>query len=125
TAGLAARRSTPDEVAHVRREAGELAAATHPGDRRRADARLRVLVTVAAQSPRLYRAEVGLQAEIGTLLWLTLGDDDVHRDEVGRVTELVDALDRRDPAAARDAAEGRVRAANAHLLDLRISLEDG
>jgi len=122
-AAYAARRGTADDHAQIRTAASDFAAATEPGERRRADARLRVLVAVTAQSPRLYRAEVDLQAEIGTLLWLTLDDDAVHGTEAAHTRRLVSQIARRHPDAARSVAEERVRGASARLIDLRITDE--
>lgn len=122
-AAYAARRASADDVAQLDRVVEVFATAVDGGARRRADAQFRVHVATTAQSTRLYRAEVGLQAEIGTLLWLTLDDDDRHRAELAMVRELVAAIGRADADTAHRVAEARVREASARLIDLRIEEE--
>lgn len=123
SAAYAARRRTPHDVTQLRAATEAYAVATKAGVRRRADAHLRVVLATVAQSPRLYRAEIGLQAEIGTLLWLASVGDDVHREDVEAVRVLVDAVDRGDVETARAESEARVRRATARLVDLRINEE--
>lgn len=123
TAAYAARRGTTDEVDQICLAGDQFAAASDVGARRQADARLRVLIAATAQSPRLYTAEVELQAEIGTLLRLTLELDDSYRRDVALVTELCAALRDSDETRARQAAEQRVREATARLIELRIDRE--
>lgn len=122
-AAYAAQRGTPDEIDQIRGAAERFAAAADVGARRQTDARLRLLIATTAQSPRLYAAEVELQAEIGTLLRLTFELKDAFRHDAELVTELVVALRAADAARARHAAEQRVRAATARLTELRIDLE--
>lgn len=122
-AALAATRASADDVRMLRAAEAEFARATEPGARRRADARLRMLTAVAAQSPRLYHAEVDLQAEIGMLLWLVL-DDASHADEVSGAATMVAAIEARDADGARRAAADRVHAATTRLLDHRLLQED-
>ncbi|HWU33226.1 MAG TPA: GntR family transcriptional regulator [Marmoricola sp.] len=122
-ASIAAKRCTPYDLEQIQRAVAEFASASDGGERRLADARLRVLTTVLAQSPQLYRAEVDLQAEFGTLLWLTLDDDEAHDSEVALVKSLLSALEQGDPDAARTAAEQRIREATARLINLRIAEE--
>ncbi|MBO9523978.1 MAG: FadR family transcriptional regulator [Nocardioidaceae bacterium] len=122
-AALAARRSSPEDVDRLRRVAGQLASAPDAGARRRADAHFSIEVAVAAQSPRLYREEVDLQAEVGTLLWLALGDDDSHAEVVTSSQALVEAVAGRDAEAARSAAESRVADATVRLIDFKLNQE--
>lgn len=122
-AALAARRSSPEDLDRLRRVADQLATAPDAGARRRADAHFNIEVAVAAQSPRLYREEVDLQAEVGTLLWLALGDDHSHAEVVTSSQALVDAVAARDQQAARTAAEGRVADATVRLIDFKLNQE--
>ena len=122
-AALAASRASEDDVQALSRALTQLAEAADAGARRRADARFRVLTAVAAQSPRLYRAEVDLQAEIGMMLWLVL-DDDSRAEELAQVSAILAAIESRAPDAARSAAEQRVRGATTRLLDHRLLQED-
>ncbi|WGL54181.1 GntR family transcriptional regulator [Nocardioides sp. BP30] len=122
-AALAAARASDDDVRMLRATRDELAAAIDAGAWRRADARFRVLIAVAAQSPRLYRAEIDLQAEVGTLLWLGF-DACTHDEELACCTDILDAVEARRSDDARRAAERRVRDATARLIDHRLSKED-
>ena len=81
-ARLAAERATPDDVQRLTAVCDSLELAKGLGGRRRADAQFHIEVAATAQSTRLYRAEVSLQAEVGTLLWLAFGDDESHRGTV-------------------------------------------
>ena len=122
-AALAARRAGPDEVGRLQRVVRQLEEATDAAERRRADAQFGIELAVAAQSTRLYREEIQLQAEVGTLLWLAFGDDDSHAETVEACNALVDAVADRDHAAARAAAERRVADATARLIDFKLSKE--
>ena len=126
-AALAAQRSSADDVRLLRATWQELAQAPDVGSRRRADARLRVLLAVAAQSPRLYRAEIDLQAEVGTLLWLaseTVSRPQQHAGDLERCAELLDAIEERAAERARVLARQRVHDATARLIDHRLNQED-
>lgn len=123
-ARLAAERATPDDVRRLTAVCDSLENAEGLGGRRRADAQFHIEVAATAQSTRLYRAEVSLQAEVGTLLWLAFGDDESHRRTVESCREVVAAIDRTDGDAARTAAEERVADSTARLIDLRLALED-
>jgi DNA-binding FadR family transcriptional regulator len=123
-ARLAAERATPDDVQRLVAVCDSLESAKGLGGRRRADAQFHIEVAATAQSTRLYRAEVSLQAEVGTLLWLAFGDDESHRRTVRSCRDVVAAIDRTDGDAARTAAEERVADSTARLIDLRLALED-
>ena len=122
-ARLAAERATPDDVQRLTAVCDSLELAEGLGGRRRADAQFHIEVAATAQSTRLYRAEVSLQAEVGTLLWLAFGDDESHRGTVQSCRDVVAAIDRTDGDAARAAAEERVADSTARLIDLRLALE--
>jgi GntR family transcriptional repressor for pyruvate dehydrogenase complex len=123
-ARLAAERATPQDVKRLNAGCDALDGAVGAGARRRADAHFHIEVAATAQSTRLYRAEVSLQAEVGTLLWLAFGDDESHRLTVQSCRTVVEAIGRGDPDAARAAAEERVADSTARLIDLRLAMED-
>jgi DNA-binding FadR family transcriptional regulator len=123
-ARLAAERATPQDVKRLNGVCDALDSAVGAGARRRADAQFHIEVAATAQSTRLYRAEVSLQAEVGTLLWLAFGDDQSHRLTVQSCRTVVAAIGRTDPDAARAAAEERVADSTARLIDLRLAMED-
>jgi DNA-binding FadR family transcriptional regulator len=123
-ARLAAERASPEDVARLSWIADHLEHATDPGARRRADSQFHIDVAATSQSPRLYREEVYLQAEFGTMLWLAFGDDASHATMVASCRQIVDAIDRGDPEKARHRAEEWVADSTARLIDFRLSLED-
>jgi GntR family transcriptional regulator, transcriptional repressor for pyruvate dehydrogenase complex len=124
SARLAAERATPEDVDRLRGVCDALETAEGAGARRRADGQFHIEIAATAQSTRLYRAEVSLQAEVGTLLWLAFGDDESHRGTVRSCRTVVDAIARADGEAARAAAEERVADSTARLIDLRLAMED-
>jgi len=126
-AALAAERSSGDDVRLLRATYEELAASQDAGARRRADARFRVLLAVAAQSPRLYRAEIDLQAEVGTLLWLAsekADGTDAHRADLEHCAVILEAIEERVSERARCVAERRVRDATARMIEHRLTEEE-
>src|SRR3954451_17466265 len=123
-ARLAAERATSDDVERLTAVCDSLESAEGLGGRRRADAQFHIEVAATAQSTRLYRAEVSLQAEVGTLLWLAFGDDESHRRTVRSCRDGVAAIDRTEGERARAAAEERVTDSTAHLIELSLTLED-
>jgi DNA-binding GntR family transcriptional regulator len=122
-ADLAAARASEDDVRGLRGAVQDLTAAAPGGPWRRADARLRVLIAVAAQSPRLYHAEVELQAEVGLLLWLA-SDASVREDDLAATETIVAAIEARRRDRARDAAEERVRVATRRLIEDKLATEE-
>lgn len=119
SAALAAERSIADEVDGLRRHLERLRDADTAFHRGACDGQLAVAVAAAAQSARLTREEMALRAEVGELLWLGLDDDD-HRELVRRRRSLVDAIDRRRPARARELAEAQVVLETERLIALRL-----
>ncbi|WP_197094159.1 FadR/GntR family transcriptional regulator [Nonomuraea sp. SBT364] len=107
-ARLAALRASADNVARLRHVLGRLDAATSVGERRRADGRFHIEVAAAAQSVRLTRAEIDIQSEVGELLWLPYGAAADPRDVVRGHTQVIDAIEARDPARARALTEEHI-----------------
>lgn len=66
-------------------------------------------VGVAAQSARLVRAEIALQSEVGSVLWLSHAHDGDPALADQRHAELVEAVGRGDSRSARAAAEEHAR----------------
>lgn len=122
-ARLAAERATAQDVARLDAVCDDLENAIGPGARRRADGHFHIEVAATAQSTRLYRAEVSMQAEVGTLLWLAFGDDESHRRTVESCRTIVAAIGDADGDAARAAAEERVADSTTRLLDVRLRME--
>ena len=69
-AKLAAARASGADVRRLHTLVRQLSAASTLGSRIRADSRFHIEVAQASQSERLTRLEVGLQTQLGELLWL-------------------------------------------------------
>ena len=72
-AKLAAARASGADVRRLYTLVRQLSAASTLGSRIRADSRFHIEVAQASQSERLTRLEVGLQTQLGELLWLPPG----------------------------------------------------
>lgn len=119
-ARLAARRATPVEIARLRRAHDQIVAAPTESERRRAESHLQIEIAAVAQSPLLFRDEVGMQAEIGPLLWLGTGHEEVHLHTAGLAGAVVDAIANGDGEKARALTEDRIVRWTAHLVELRL-----
>jgi GntR family transcriptional repressor for pyruvate dehydrogenase complex len=119
-ARLAARRATPADLARLRRALEQLDSAGSDGERRRAENHLQIEIAAVAQSPLLFREEVGMQAEMGPLLWLGPAHEAVHERTDALAAEVVAAIESRDGERARELTEERVAAWTAHLVELRL-----
>lgn len=123
-ARLAAARASSDNIARLRDFADRLARATSVGARRRADGRFHIEVAAAAQSARLTRQEIDLQAEVGELLWLPLGEAVVQEDAVDQHRGLLAAIEAEDGDRARALAEHHVEQAIARLIEFHLRLAE-
>lgn len=108
-ARLAAERSAGPELATLRALAAEFAAARTAADRCRLDGRLHVELAATAQSSRLTRQEIALQAETGDLRWLPWAEAVPAAEEDEHHRLLLAAISARDGARARELAEQHVR----------------
>jgi GntR family transcriptional regulator, transcriptional repressor for pyruvate dehydrogenase complex len=119
---LAAYRAGEQEVALITATVSDLESATHAAARRRAEFRFQVELAAAAQSPRLTRATISLQSEVGPLLWLaTVGDAD-RADVLRRHREILAAVAAGDGTRARSHAVAHVHAALARAIALQLTL---
>ncbi len=119
-ARLAARRATPVEIARLRRAHAQIVAAPTEGERRRAESHLQIEIAAVAQSPLLFREEVGMQAELGPLLWIGAGHAEVLLHTAGLAGDVVEAIANGDGDKARALTEDRVVRWTAHLVELRL-----
>ncbi|MFR9729291.1 FadR/GntR family transcriptional regulator [Saccharopolyspora sp. MS10] len=117
---LAAERATTAELAALRSLAAEFAAAGEAAERRRLDGRLHIEIAAAAQSSRLTRQEIALQAETGPLRWLPFAEAIPHREEAEQHRAILAAIGARDGARARALAEHHVRAGVRRLVEFRM-----
>lgn len=119
---LAAQRASPENVYRLAEQASRLGGAASRSDRRRIDGRFHLELAAAAQSARLTKAEVALQAEVGDLLWLALDSEAHLRQTVHDHHRLTRAVERRNANTARRLAEKHVAAETTELLDARLAL---
>jgi DNA-binding FadR family transcriptional regulator len=115
---LAAERAGEQDLALIADSVGALERATDAGARRRAESRFHVELAAAAQSPRLTRAVIDMQPEIGPLLWSA-----VRREEVlQRHREILAAVLAGDGATARALTVAHLYAALAGAGAVQLTL---
>lgn len=117
---LAAERATTDELDALRGLAADFATATTTADRRRLDGRLHIEIAAAAQSSRLTRQEITLQAETGALRWLPWAEAIPHAGETEQHAAILTAIGDGDGLRARALAEEHVRAGIRRLVEFRL-----
>ncbi|MQA10240.1 MAG: FCD domain-containing protein [Pseudonocardiaceae bacterium] len=119
---LAAERAGEEDVATLHGLVDQLESASAPGDRRRADARFHIEIAAAAQSSRLTRQEIALQAEVGELLWMPSSEAILHRDAVAEHREILSAIEDRDGQLARSIAERHIHRGIERLIEFHLRL---
>ncbi len=129
-ARLAAERATQDFVVRLLAYVEHLQDTGNVRDRARLDGRFRIEVAAAAQSVRLARAEMQIEAEVSALRWLPLltpeADEDIssaeayHADVMDSHRALVDAISDSQASTAQQVAEQRVDRDLQRLLILHI-----
>lgn len=119
---LAADRAGPEEIALLSKGVAELGRAPDADARRRAESRFHVDVAAAAQSPRLTREVIGLQSEVGPLLWLAATTGAARAEVRLRLTGILDAVREGDGRHARAEAVAHVYAAQARASALQLTL---
>jgi DNA-binding FadR family transcriptional regulator len=107
-ARLAADRASPDDVERMDHGTVRLEEAADAGSGRRAEGQFHVELAAAAQSARLTREEISLQAEVAPLLWVGYDDEATRRRVVAHHRDITAAIRRGDGQAARAAAEDHV-----------------
>jgi DNA-binding FadR family transcriptional regulator len=119
---LAADRAGAQDVALLAGGVAELEGAADAGARRRAESRFHVELAAAAQSPRLTRAEIALQTEVGPLLWLPAATPAAQAEQVRQHRAIVAAVAAGDGQRARAHAVAHVYAALARASALQLGL---
>ncbi|WP_433276351.1 FadR/GntR family transcriptional regulator [Pseudonocardia xinjiangensis] len=126
---LAAHRAGEPDLALITDSVSELQRAADAAGRRRAVSRFQVELAAAAQSPRLIRAVIGMQAEVGPLLWLATTGDADRVEVLRRHREIHAAVLAGDGTRARAQAVAHVYGALARAGALQRTLlagdEDG
>ncbi|MEV7072183.1 GntR family transcriptional regulator [Streptomyces sp. NPDC093990] len=121
-ARLAAERTEPEDLVHLRRTAEELTRSGDAAACSRLYGRFHVELAAAAQSARLTREQVALQTEVGALLCLVLGDGEYREEVSERLRFVISAVQDGVHESARELAERCVRESTARLIALRLTL---
>ena len=122
SAMLAADRAGEQDVELITDSVAELVRAGDADTRRRAEYRFHIELAAASQSPRLTRAVIGMQAEVGPLLWLSAGTAAARADVLRKHREILAAVVARDGSRARSVAAAHVYAALARASALQLTL---
>jgi DNA-binding FadR family transcriptional regulator len=120
SARLAAARASATEIARLRDVVDRLAAAESVPARRRADGRFYVELAACAQSVRLTMHQMDLLLEFGQLPWAPGTSAELLAAVVRSHRAVLDAIEARDPAAARDLAQAHVDERTRWLVELRL-----
>jgi DNA-binding FadR family transcriptional regulator len=124
-ARLAASRASSTEIARLRDVVDRLAAADSAPARRRADGRFYVELAAGAQSVRLTMQQMDLLLELGQLPWAPGTSAGLLAVVVASHRAVLDAIEARDPAAARDLTQEHVDARTRWLVELRLRAVTG
>ena len=121
-ARLAAERAAAVNVRRLFSYTEQLGAAATLGARIRADSRFHIEIAIAAQSERLTRQEVSMQAEVSGLAWLPLGPPVDVATLVADHHAIAAAIVSADTERARRLAEEHVDRNLRRMLDLQLLL---
>ena len=134
-AKLAAARASGADVRRLYTLVRQLSAAATLGSRIRADSRFHIEVAQASQSERLTRLEVGLQTQLGELLWLPPEATGSAATEAGELLDhvavsaehaaIADAIAAEDGDRARMLAERHVEWNLRRLTAMRLAMAQG
>jgi DNA-binding FadR family transcriptional regulator len=91
-AELAADRATPDDIEQLQRTLTDASQVPDEARARREEGTFRLEIAALAQSARLVREELRLQAEFAPLLWLCLRDEDYRASSRAAHQSVVDAI---------------------------------
>jgi DNA-binding FadR family transcriptional regulator len=124
-AALAAQRANGHVLDRLERLAVNVAVGTTTGELVRADSRFHIEIAATTRSVRLARAELAVQAEVGSLLWLPGARVRSPQQAADAHAQIVAAIGGGDPEAARSLASEHVASELNHLIQLRIDLSAG
>ena len=119
---LAAERASPEDLERLGEAAAAFADAPDAERRQHTDGRFHVEVAAAAQSARLTREEIRLQAEIGPLLWLPGADARTRRRLDRQHRQIVAAIAAEDGELAARLARRHVTESLERLVELHLRL---
>lgn len=118
SARLAAERADTHDLRRLTAAAAALTGAVSAAARRRAEGRFHIELAASAQSPRLTRAEIALQTQVGAVLWLAHRESPAVEQAASRHDALLQAVAIGDSMAARASAEEHVGDLFARLREL-------
>lgn len=121
-AKLAAQRAAGQQYAQMQHYIDALACSSSRQERRRADARFHIEIAVAAQSVRLTRAEMHLQAEISDLSWIEHDELPSAPAMAAEHQAILDAIMAADANLASTLAEAHINRSIKRLIGLRLQL---
>jgi DNA-binding FadR family transcriptional regulator len=124
-AALAAERASQAEIAELRALVEQMAPPPPFSQFRRADSRFHLAIASASGSRRLAAAETSIQAELSDLLALIPHPPEALRVSNGQHRAVLEAIARREPAAARELVEQHVAGTGDFLVGLRLGRVDG
>lgn len=122
-AELAADRATDDDIQHLRATIAAVDLTSEIATRR-GEGTIRLEIAALAQSARLVREELRLQAEFAPLLWLCLRDADHRRRSREAHIEVVTAIESMQPEVARNRTVAHIAGAIEWLLDAQARLHE-
>src|SRR4030081_3952466 len=120
--GCAACRATASEIARLREILDRLEVAAEGTQQRRIESRYYIDVAAAAQAVRRTMQEIELQAELGQLLWGTPRSATELVLTIASHRRVVDAIEARDGALARELTEAHIGQITAQLIDVHVGL---
>lgn len=119
-AAFAAERATQGELESLRLLVEAMASPRRYSEFRRTDSRFHLAIASASRSARLTAAEASIQTEIGDLMSLIPHPPEALRVSNAQHRAILEAISRRDPAAARRLTEEHVRGTGDFLVGLRL-----
>ena len=121
SASLAAQRGSESSTQRLREYAVALSCADTELEARRAHGRFHIELAAVAQSRRMTEAQIAMYEEFDWLLGLALSDSEWRKTSADELLLIADAIARRDPDGAREAAQAHAASTVAAVNALRLA----
>ncbi|WP_051706915.1 FadR/GntR family transcriptional regulator [Nocardioides aequoreus] len=121
SARLAAVRASASELAALRGLVDRVAAARDGSEQRRLEGRYHIALAASTQSVRLTTQEIELQSELGQVLWGSSRSPAEVATDTAAHHAVLDAVEARDAALARDLAEEHLDRVTVRLIEIHIA----
>ncbi len=121
SASLAAQRGSPSSTQRLHEYAVALSSADTELQARRAHGRFHIELAAVAQSRRMTEAQIAMYEEFDWLLALALSDSEWRKTSADELQLIADAIERREPDAAREAAQAHAASTVAAVNALRLA----